>query len=151
MKRFVYLAGPVLGQSEAEANDWRRIFARSLEEHGIVGISPLRCEPIHGPVYSPGYPDERFGTPRAIMSKNFFDVQTADVTLAYLPTPSWGTMCELSWAKALGKMTILVSDNPTILSHPVLIAQAGWVLNSLSEAHDVIVGVLGGYTGGKAV
>lgn len=157
MKRFVYLAGPVLGMSEAEANDWRRVFARSLEDHGITGISPLRCEPIHGPVYSPGYPDERFGTPRAIMHKNFFDVQSADVVLAYIPDPgpgrefSWGTMCELSWGKAFGKMTILVSDSAKVRNHPVLNAEAGWVFDNLADAHDVIVGVLGGYTGGKNV
>ena len=78
MKRFVYMAGPVLGMTEDQANDWRQYAARELEPHGIIGISPLRCEPIHGETYEAGYPDERFGTARAIMSKNLFDVKACD-------------------------------------------------------------------------
>jgi nucleoside 2-deoxyribosyltransferase len=168
MKKFVYLAGPVLGQTEGQANDWRKTVAGLLEPHGIIGISPLRCEPIHGPTYQPGYPDERFGTARAIMNKNLFDVQNCDMTLAYIPRVnwehwmlydrmsdpphhSWGTICELAWAKALGKSVILVTDDPPIREHPVLNASAGWVLDSLEEATDVLIGILGGYTGGKNV
>src|ERR1019366_1688392 len=119
------LAGPILGQTEAQANDWRGALAELLHPSNIVGISPLRCEPIHGEVYSLGYPDERFGTARAIMHKNMYDVQTCDAVLAYIPEPlgghhSWGTMVELSWAKAFNKLTILVSEDPAVREHPVL-------------------------------
>lgn len=167
MTKYVYLAGPVLGQTEGQANDWRKAVASKLADHGIIGISPLRCEPIHGPTYQAGYPDERFGTARAIMHKNLFDVQTCDMTLAYIPRPiigtpgwqqaphtphhSWGTMAELSWAKALGKPAILVTNDIKIRNHPVLNASAGWVLDTLDEATDVLIGILGGYTGGKNV
>ena len=118
MNRFVYLAGPVLGMTESMANDWRRKVADKLRPHGIIGISPLRCEPIHGPTYEAGYPDERFGTARAIMAKNMFDVKTCDMVLAYIPHPfqgehhSWGTMQELAWGRAFDKPVILVSDDP---------------------------------------
>lgn len=167
MKKFVYLAGPILGQTEVAANLWREDVAKQLAEAGIVGISPLRCEPIHGPVYGVGYTDERFGTPRAILNKNLYDVQACDMILAYIPRPvlrpdpncpgslighhSWGTMAELSWAKALGKPAILVSDDPEIREHPVLNAQAGWVLDNLPDAVDTLIGILGGYTGGRNV
>jgi nucleoside 2-deoxyribosyltransferase len=162
MEQFVYLAGPVLGMTEKAANDWRQDVAERLAQHGIVGISPLRCEPIHGQTYQPGYPDDRFGTARAIMHKNLLDVQKCDMTLAYLPRPreplpgefdlphhSWGTMAELSWAKALGKPAVLVTDDPKIRAHPVLNASAGWVLDNFTDACDVLIGILGGYTGGS--
>lgn len=159
MKQFVYLAGPVLGTTEAQAHHWREDVAGKLSNHGIVGVSPLRCEPIHGERYGPGYPeDEKFGTARAVMNKNLLDVQKCDMTLAYIPKPingvahhSWGTIAELAWAKALGKPAILVTNDPEIMEHPVLNASAGWVLDNLEDACDVLIGVLGAYAGGKNV
>lgn len=155
MKRFVYLAGPVLGMTEDQANDWRKLADNDLADFGIVGISPLRCEPIHGETYEAGYPDERFGTARAIMSKNMFDVKQCDMVLAYIPKPepgkhhSWGTMQELAWGRAFDKPVILVSDDPEIRNHPVINASCGWVLDNLEDAIAVAVGILGGYTGGS--
>jgi nucleoside 2-deoxyribosyltransferase len=157
MNKFVYLAGPVLGMNDKQANDWRQYVAGYLSGSGITGISPLRCEPIHGPTYEAGYPDERFGTSRAIMNKNLYDVKSCDMILAYIPKPpegqhhSWGTMQEYAWAFALGKPAILVTDDPEIVNHPVINGQAGWVLDNLDDAIDVLVGILGGYTGGKNV
>lgn len=157
MKRTVYLAGPILGCDNMEANDWRRYVADKLAEHNIIGISPLRCEPLIGDRYTTNYPDPKFGTARAIGSKNFFDLQTCDLTLAYLPIPlpgrqqSFGTVCELAWAHALQKPSILVSNDPFIRDHPVLNTCAGWLLNDLDEAVDVCIGLLAGYVGGKNV
>ncbi len=160
MRKYVYLAGPIMGCTKGEANDWRQYVAKQLFERGnggIVGISPLRCEPLIGDRYSLNYPDPKFGTARAIAAKNIHDVQSCDMILAYLPTPaagkvqSYGTMAELSWAYALNKQAILVSDDPYMMAHPVIDIQAGWKLNTLDDAIDVIIGVLGGYTGGKNV
>lgn len=155
MKRFVYLAGPILNCTRAEANDWREYVADSLKEHGIIGVSPLRCEPLAGPRYKAEYADKRFGTPRAISAKNRFDVMNCDMTLAYLPSTmldlSIGTLGEIFWADMAGKQVILVSDFNRILEHPVVDAAVDWKLNTLEDAIDVCVGVLGGYVGGKNV
>lgn len=161
MKRFVYLAGPINGCDLGEANDWRREVDKLLSARSdgqIIGISPLRCEPLIGARYGFGYPeDPRFGTSKAIVSKNLFDVQNCDITLAYFPTPpegrpqSGGTMAEVSWAFALGKRAIIVSEDPYIINHPVYQATAGWLVPTLDEGVDVCVGILGGYTGGKNV
>jgi nucleoside 2-deoxyribosyltransferase len=116
-----------------------------LREHSIIGISPLRCEPLTGERYELGYADPRFGTARAIASKNFFDVQRCDMTLAYMPKTmpfSKGTLCELAWAFALRKPTILVTKDKKLTKHPVVQACASWILSSLDEAVDVIIGVL---------
>ena len=156
MKKYVYLAGPILGCTKGEANDWRHYVAEKLEEHGIVGISPLRCEPLTGERYTLEYPDPRFGVPRAIAAKNKHDVQNCDITLAYMPAEmgidvSIGTVIECGWADAYDKQVILVSDHAKIVQHPVLDAVVDWKLGTLDEAIDVCVGLLGGYTGGKNV
>lgn len=185
----VYLAGPILGCTQGEATNWRQDVADRLAVHNIIGISPLRCEPIHGEVYTADYPDPRFGVPRAIAAKNKFDVMNCDMGLYVIPKPgkgvhnawddfinnvnqslplpslhdafiagfdarklhSFGTLGELFWANMAGKQTILVTDDPFIRSHPVIDSAANWKLDTVEEAIDVIVGVLGGYAGGKNV
>ena len=45
MIRTVYMAGPIGGCTKVEAVKWRVDLKDRLEPHGIIGISPLRCEP----------------------------------------------------------------------------------------------------------
>jgi nucleoside 2-deoxyribosyltransferase len=148
VKPTVYLAGPITNKTISEANDWRVPVCAALEEHGIVGVSPLRCEPPRGERYTIANADPLFGTSRAIRSKNILDVKFCSMTLAYLPkhlNPSWpsvGTIGELCMASAFGKPTILVSDDPRLTEHPVLRACAGWILPTLEDATEVMVGVL---------
>ncbi len=153
---FAYLAGPIGGCSEAEAKDWRNLVRQGLLERSggfIDGIDPLRCEPpVDGHYSVKGDPScPKFGTSRAIASKNLIDVKRCDVTLAFLPHrtlhhQSYGTIVEIGWAHALGKPVIVVSDDPDIYDHPVIGACAGWVLDDLKSAVDVIVGIWGDYT-----
>jgi nucleoside 2-deoxyribosyltransferase len=148
MKRTVYLAGPILGRTFAEANDWRGTFSELLSRYGIIGVSPLRCEPLIGERYSLNYPDPRFGTPRAIASKNKLDVRMCDMTLCYFPEGapfSKGTCGELFWANAFDKPTVLVSTVEEVVEHPVIQAASSWILPTLDDALDVISGVLSIY------
>jgi hypothetical protein len=153
----VYLAGPIVGCTQGEANDWRKDVALKLAEHNIVGISPLRCEPLRGKRYTSEYPDPRFGVPRAIAGKNKFDVMRCDIGIYYIPKPSkgrlhsFGTIGELFWADMADKQTILVTDDPFIMGHPVIDAASNWKLDNFRDAIDTVVGVLGGYVGGKNV
>lgn len=151
MKPLIYLAGPITAKTISEANDWRAGVMASLSSFGVVGVSPLRCEPPRGERYSITNADPLFGTARAIRSKNFFDVDRCDWTLAYMPAvlndpwPSVGTIGELSRAYAKGKTTILVSDDVRLVQHPVMRGIAGWILPTLDDAVEVIGGVLGVY------
>lgn len=167
--RFVYLAGPIMGCNFGEANDWRKYAADALLPHGIIGISPLRCEPIHGERYTAQYADHRFGVPRAIAAKNKFDVRSCDITLAMLPLPeggrtqSFGTLQEIAWADEAGKMVVQVTDDPAVIRHPVIDSARGWkmcagkdqpfasIQAALDAALETCVGVLAGYVGGKNV
>jgi nucleoside 2-deoxyribosyltransferase len=157
--RYIYLGGPIMGHTESGANDWRREVDAAFSDSGadLYGVSPLRCEPLHGKTYQPGYPDPRFGTARAIASKNLYDCVNCDMAIINIPKPpeglhhSWGTMAELGAIRGAGKQAILVSDDPEIRQHPVLNGWSGWVVETLEEAVDICVGILGGYAGGKNV
>ena len=97
---------------------------------------------------SGGYDDPKFGHARAIASKNMLDVRTCDLTLCYIPRSprlSLGTLAELFVAYAWGKPTILVTDDPSLLGHPLVQMAAGWVLPTLQDAEDLIVGLYGDY------
>jgi len=83
----IYLAGPIFGTTGPEANDWRNDMTNRLRPYGINCISPLRCEPIVGERYDTQYDDPCFGTGKAIVSKNFLDVQACSMALVYMPKP----------------------------------------------------------------
>jgi nucleoside 2-deoxyribosyltransferase len=87
VKPKVYLAGPISGETLGDANHWRHDMTGRLARHGIVGISPLRSQSIVGERYGFHYPDPCFGTPGAIVAKNFLDLRACDFVLAYMPAP----------------------------------------------------------------
>jgi nucleoside 2-deoxyribosyltransferase len=143
----VYLAGPIRDQTVASANDWRSAVASALLRHGIKGISPLRCEPpgIEG-IYAGTYDDPKFGTLKAIASKNVYDTKACDLALIYLPdASSVGTIIELALAYAYHKPVVLVTTDERLLTHPLVRQCAGWCLPSLDDAVELIVGLLRDY------
>ena len=76
MKRYIYLAGPIAGLTHDEANEWRTYVQKKFEP-GIVGISPLRCEPLEeGKKYAEDNSVVKmWSDPRAISCKNWLDTQ----------------------------------------------------------------------------
>jgi nucleoside 2-deoxyribosyltransferase len=151
----VYLAGPITGQTVAEANDWRTWMSINLSAAGtdIVGVSPLRCEPIIGEVYGPEYADNMFGTPQVIAAKNKEDVRRCDITFAYLPAEhpaSVGTLQEIGWAAGMGKPIILVTDNDYVRENAVIKATVPWRFSEeeggFQKAVDVVNGIFRVYT-----
>lgn len=151
MTRTVYLAGSVAGCTAGEAKNWRANVSEKLAAHFIKGISPLRCEPLIGERYELSYLDPCFGTPKSIYSKNMLDVRNCDMVLCYMPKElnerrlSIGTLLELGWAHVLEKPTILVTDYLFLLNHPLVQGSSSWILATLDEAVETIVGVLGDY------
>jgi nucleoside 2-deoxyribosyltransferase len=153
-KRYIYLAGPIGGCDKAEANDWRNNVSLEFND-GIVGISPLRCEPLDKPTYSIENYDKRWCNPGAISSKNLLDTQGCDLVLAYMPKnlndrrPSYGTVMEIAWTMMLNKPLIIVSDDDYLKTHPLISHNTGWLLDDLSEAVEVINGLFTEYVGIK--
>lgn len=140
--RFVYLAGPIAGCNDAEANNWRDDVQQALHDN-IIGISPLRCEPLVGEVYD-ATDDPLSTSPGAISAKNMFDTKECDLVLAYMPKdlnarrPSYGTAMEIGWAIMLQKPLIVITDDPILINHPLIKHNAGWLLDNLDDAVHVI-------------
>lgn len=149
MRPTVYLAGPIEGLTENQAKNWRDDTIVSLDQHNIQGISPLRCEPaINGRYDVPDNGqelDRRFGTPQAIFAKNRHDTTNCDMMLAYMPKKSVGTLIEMGWAFEAGKQIILCTRDDDMINHPVVMGCAGWHVLWLSDAVDIIIGMLGDY------
>ena len=154
MRKYIYLAGPIAGCTENEATEWRDEVARALP-HGIVGISPLRCEPlVEGMRYTEkGATEKMWSDPRAIATKNWLDTESCDLVLAYLPKelnerrPSYGTTIEIGWAIGLRKPLIVVSDDEYLMEHPLIKHNASWRFDNLEDATEVIIGLFGDYVG----
>ena len=152
MKKYIYLAGPIAGLTEDEATTWRHDVDLMLPDN-IIGISPLRCEPLQpGMVYTDdGATDKMWSDPRAINAKNWLDTESADLVLAYLPKemndrrPSIGTIIEIGWSIGLKKPLIVVSDDTQIMDHPRIKCNAAWRLDELDDAVEVIIGLFGDY------
>ncbi len=143
---YVYLAGPITGCTTGQANAWRDMIYANLPTE-IIGVSPLRCEPIKGERYAPEYNDNQFGTPQVIGAKNKEDVRRCDITLAYLPPanpPSVGTLQEIGWATGMGKPVILVTDNAYVLQNAVIKATVPWRFTEKEGGFTKAVEVIGG-------
>lgn len=149
--RHAYLVGPIAGCDSGEAKDWRAWVTNVIAEFGVKGISPLRCEPLITEHYELSYEDPRFGTANAIAAKNEYDTRACDIVFAYLPRelnerrPSYGSVIELAWAHMLGKQVILVTDDPYMLSHPLVQAVTSWRVETLQEGVDIIEGIFSDY------
>ncbi len=153
MSIYIYLAGPITGCTDGEANDWRSKMEADLESMGFVGVSPLRCEPIVGDVYQPEYDDNQFGHPQVIAAKNKEDVRRCDLTFAYLPAEhpaSVGTLQEIGWAAGMDKPIILLTDNDYVRNNAVIKATVPWRFTEAeggwTKALEVIEGIFGVYT-----
>ena len=152
MKKYIYLAGPIAGCTETEATEWRDHVC-TFFPHGIVGISPLRCEPLKkGLTYTDeGATPKMWSDPRAIATKNWLDTESADLVLSYLPKemndrrPSIGTIIEIGWAIGLRKPLIVVSDDDYVLEHPLIQRNASWRFDNLDDAVEVITGLFSDY------
>ena len=148
--KFVYLAGPIAGCDHHQAKDWRTYVAWKLHPHGIRTISPLRCEPRIGEKYELEYAgDAKFGSARALTSKNIFDIRNCDAALVYMPKSaprvSVGTLIELGGLHFLNKSIVSVTDDPYLNAHPVFNYCSGWMLPTLDDGIEVLIGVLSHY------
>ena len=152
----IYLAGPITGCNDKEANDWRESMIIALDVIEIQGVSPLRCEPILGERYDASQEvDNKFGTPQVIAAKNKLDVARCDLTLAFQPYkvgsyPSIGTQQEIGWAVGMGKPVILVTDDVYVRNNAVIRATVPWRFKydngqGFRDAVDVIDGLFAVY------
>ncbi len=127
---YIYLAGPISGETEQGAIEWRDVISEYLAKvsERLVGVSPLRCELPGDDGLYPVAPSYKMA--QEITAKNMLDVRRSDLVLAYLPKVSIGTLQEIGWAVGLGKTVIVVSDIDAVLQHPVLLATVPFLFDS---------------------
>lgn len=132
-KVYIYLAGPVAGKDDTEANEWRNIVTAALAtvSPNIIGVTPLRYEPVTHPAGRYLKEGEySLNQSQQITAKNRLDVRRCDLTFAYLPSLSTGTFLEMGWAFGHDKPIIVVSPLLEVLEHPVVMGTAAWRFNS---------------------
>ncbi len=126
-KPHVYLAGPITGVLYDVATSWRDRAIRYLDEHGIVGLSPMRG--TQGP-------NQSLNTSAAITTRARSDLMRSDAVLVNLlnsKTVSIGTMIELGWADAWRKPVVLVIEPDNIHQHSIVGTLAGFCVETLDE------------------
>lgn len=90
----VYLAGPINGCTDAEANDWRSY----IKQHVANTLDPMSRD------YR-GREDESVGE---IVELDKLDIRYCDVFLANCPQPSYGTAMEILYAWQQEKPVVVI-------------------------------------------
>lgn len=100
----LYLAGPINGCSDSEANDWRTEVKEKLD--GLYEFTDPMRRDYRGRELEPGIALE-------IVQGDMKDIEESDVILAMCPKPSVGTSMEVFWAfYDLKKPVICVAPSP---------------------------------------
>jgi len=117
----IYLAGPIEMCSTDEIKLWREYTKEKIHHHEFVEPRPNLTDSVE------------------IFETNKFDVENTDMTFAFLPRninarrSSYGTIFEISYAYALGKKVVIVSDDEYVHEHPVM-KEIGEHFNTLDDA-----------------
>jgi nucleoside 2-deoxyribosyltransferase len=147
----VYLAGPIRGQSYKEAVEWRDKVSQRLNEYGVLGLSPMRNKEFlsRKRKIKGSYPNEvdPMSSPKGLTTRDRKDCTSSDVILVNLlhaiDEVSVGTMIEIGWADLLRIPIIVVMKGKNIHDHPMVRECAGYIVETLDEAVEIALSVLG--------
>jgi nucleoside 2-deoxyribosyltransferase len=151
MRPRLYLAGPIGGESYSAATDWRVATTSVLD--GVIdcfspmrGFTHLKGEQSISDTVSLRAP--RVHTTKGVISRDHNDVLRADCLLVRLHGAkkiSTGTAIELAWAYHLHKPAVVWiedGDENIHAQHPMLVETFRWRTPSISEAIEIVRGVL---------
>ncbi len=162
MKTFkVYLAGPINGLTYEASEEWRAYIAKHAPDH-VQTYTPMRGKEFlnkPGNVlddqrfhYSNQSPDHHYDhpllTPKAILSRDFYDVRSSDVIIANLTNTSRvsiGTVMEIAWAYQAQIPVILIIEpigEASVHHHPMVMESANFIVHTLWEAVDVLKAIV---------
>jgi len=136
-KPLVYLAGPITGQSYAQAVYWRTTAAETLA--GVADcLSPMRGKyHLRDETTIKMFYEDYKANPSAILFQDRFDVNRADVIFANCQGAaqvSIGTILEIGWATAQNKPVILVLDEEDKWHDHKMLTESCWVFRDFTEA-----------------
>lgn len=144
----VYLAGPIASKDWDGANSWRRRVRKTLSQHQIVCVSPLRGKreyfPTNGTAIThqtDNYVDHPLTRAAGITGRDRHDIRTVDLMIANLLGATekvCGTAIEFGWADAWRVPIILVMEREgSVADHPMLRQIAEFHVETLDEACDL--------------
>ena len=148
----VYLAGPITGLPYTNCTFWRDYAKAKLFDVGIKTYSPMRAKEYLSKLPAISGTGEEyahlgpFSTPKAIMSRDFFDCAKADVVLVnffFAKAVSIGTVAEMAWAYANRTPIVVVmeeSGNPH--EHLFIREMAGFRAGTLDDGLDIVKAIL---------
>jgi nucleoside 2-deoxyribosyltransferase len=140
----VYPSGTISGGTYHSVTDWRNEISRLLRGYAEI-LSPMRGKDylLKEASIKDCYDQHINSTGKAIVQRDRFDVARCDIFLLNLLKAlkvSIGTMIELGWATSAPtpKIIILVMENGNIHEHRFVRELAGWHVQTLDEAVDII-------------
>lgn len=116
----IYLCGPIMGCTDAEANDWRSRVKELWE--GRV-LDPMRRD----------YRGRELESFEEVVKLDKVDVHQSDALIVNFPGPSVGTAMEVYMAFEMGKLVVVVVSEGTRIS-PWLRYHSHVIVNSFEEA-----------------
>lgn len=123
----VYMAGPINGCNDDEANGWRETFDRKMRSIGNTTLDPMVRD----------YRGREDESVKEIVELDIADIDACDVFLAYCWQTSWGTAMEIFYAWRAGKKVILVVPEGSRIS-PWLRYHSTDIVTSLDRAAEYI-------------
>ena len=145
----VYLAGPIRGQSYAEAVGWRSVAIARLGLYDVQGLSPMRNKEFlsRKRKIKGAYEEEIMSSQRGLTTRDRRDCTTSDVlivnVLHAIEETSIGTMIEIGWADINRIPIIVVMKGKNVHDHPMVRDCAGYIVDTLDEAIDISLSILG--------
>jgi nucleoside 2-deoxyribosyltransferase len=141
----IYLAGPITGLNWGETENWRDSFKAALKETcpHVIGFSPLREKGFLQEVgtIADSYNDKLLSSQRAIMSRDFFDCQTADAIVANFTGAkkvSIGTVMEVAWGFQRRIPVIVIANPGNVHEHSMMREAANWWVETEDDALEVV-------------
>lgn len=151
MSGTVYLSGPITGLTYSGARyGWRLEFAEMLDE-GIKVLSPMRHEghlaEMRDKTIEPdNLPEGLFSQPKMIVTKDFLDIRASDimvVNFSEAKKTSEGTLIEIGYAAALGKVIVIIQQPLSEAVHrSPFLTELGIVVHSLRDAAHIVNSLL---------
>lgn len=127
----LYMAGPINGCSDSEANNWRKSISSKLP--GVDCIDPMKRD----------YRGRELLDYREIVELDKLEVASADCLVVYYSKPSVGTSMEVLFAWGIGIPVLVINAQANPLS-PWLMYHSTAVVESIDCAIEKILFWFGG-------
>lgn len=139
MKHYVYLAGPIAGQTYDSATDWRDRATNYLNNDSVECLSPLRGKYFlqgAGVLGSQVYDESPLTTAKGINRRDMFDCLRSTCVLVNLSGTSMvsiGTCMEIAWCFQKQIPAVVVMEKNNVHQHVMIQDCSAYIVETLDE------------------